>query len=73
VRLLAVVCASTSAMDAVLVRQPHVHAMALGGWISLAVVDPDDGAVRRLDASGCWVRDDVIELDVDRVADLVAD
>jgi uncharacterized protein YbcC (UPF0753/DUF2309 family) len=57
VRLLAIVCASPSTVDAVLVRQPQLARLVLGGWISLQVIDPADGCLQRLDPEHGWVDD----------------
>ena len=57
VRLLAIVCASPATVDAVLVRQPQLARLVLGGWISLEVIDPADGRLQRLDPEHGWVDD----------------
>ncbi len=57
VRLLAMVCAPLSNVDAVLARQPQLARLLLGGWIALQVIDPADGLVRRLDPEHGWVHD----------------
>ena len=54
-RLLAVVAAPSSTVDAVLERHPRLARLALGGWITLTVVDPADGRLLRLDPGRGWV------------------
>ncbi|MFC6239655.1 putative inorganic carbon transporter subunit DabA [Longivirga aurantiaca] len=54
-RLLAVIHASTSAVEAVLARRPEVARLVLGGWVSLVVLDPATGAAWRRDPEAGWV------------------
>ena len=54
-RLLAVVCASPDAIDAVLARHPEVARLVLGEWITLISVDPASGELRRSDPRRGWV------------------
>jgi uncharacterized protein len=49
VRLLAVVYASVETVEAVLDRQPQVARLVAGEWIDLRVVDPESGAIVRMD------------------------
>ena len=55
VRLLAVVCATPAAVDAVLARAPQVARLVMGEWIALTVVDPGSGRVLRCHPSRGWV------------------
>ncbi len=57
VRLLAIVCAPPSTVDAVLSRQPDLARLVLGDWVALQVVDPADGQLWRLDPERGWVGD----------------
>jgi uncharacterized protein YbcC (UPF0753/DUF2309 family)/formate hydrogenlyase subunit 3/multisubunit Na+/H+ antiporter MnhD subunit len=54
-RLLAVVCATPEAIDAVLSRNPDVARLVAGEWIALTSVDPGTGRVRRNDPRRGWV------------------
>jgi uncharacterized protein YbcC (UPF0753/DUF2309 family) len=54
-RLLAVVYARPTVIDAALRRQPSVRRLAAGGWITLCAVDPDTGCVLRWAGDQRWV------------------
>jgi len=54
VRLLAVVCAPRERVDAVLRRLPHVAALVGGGWLTLAVLEPQAGSVLVYDSVAGW-------------------
>ena len=49
VRLLALVYASVETVEAVLERQPQVASLVAGEWIELRVIDPQTGAIVRVD------------------------
>jgi uncharacterized protein YbcC (UPF0753/DUF2309 family)/NADH:ubiquinone oxidoreductase subunit 5 (subunit L)/multisubunit Na+/H+ antiporter MnhA subunit len=55
VRLMAVVCAPTERVEAVLAARPEVARLVLGSWIELVVVDPASGELFRRDPIRGWV------------------
>ena len=54
VRLMAVICAPTERVEAVLAARPEVGRLVLGSWIDLVVVDPASGALFRRDPARGW-------------------
>lgn len=54
VRLMAVICAPTERVEAVLAAHPEVARLVLGSWIDLVVVDPASGALHRRDPARGW-------------------
>jgi uncharacterized protein YbcC (UPF0753/DUF2309 family) len=55
VRLMAVVCAPTERVEAVLAAHPEVGRLVLGSWIDLVVVDPASGVLFRRDPARGWM------------------
>ncbi|MEZ5116442.1 MAG: putative inorganic carbon transporter subunit DabA [Candidatus Nanopelagicales bacterium] len=55
VRLLAVVCAGTDAIDAVLARHEGPGRLVEGRWLTLVSLGPEDGRLRRRLPGGRWV------------------
>ena len=53
-RLQVVVYARSADVAATLARHPDVARLVTGGWLSLAVIEPGDGAVLRLTSSLGW-------------------
>jgi uncharacterized protein YbcC (UPF0753/DUF2309 family) len=56
-RLLAVVFADTTVIEAVMQRQWSFARLVTGGWITLCAVDPVTGVSRRMTTDGRWVAD----------------
>lgn len=54
VRLMAVICAPTQRVEAVLDARPEVARLVLGSWIDLVAVDPTTGALSRRDPARGW-------------------
>ncbi len=52
---MAVICAPTERVEAILAARPEVGRLVLGSWIDLVVVDPASGALLRRHPSRGWI------------------
>jgi uncharacterized protein YbcC (UPF0753/DUF2309 family) len=55
--LLAVVHAPLERVDTIVARHTLLQHLCGNGWVTLVVVDPQDGTTRRYEAPGRWVEE----------------